>query len=204
MKDRKEKIAYDINILFPNKVYINLDRRPDRMKKMEERFALHGIGSVVRYPAVDGLGINIPSTWPHSPGQYGCLQSHLAVIKTARENRLSNILIFEDDCVFDKKFKEKFGDYIERVPNDWEMLLFGGSHTEKPVWVSDDIVKPSAAYRTHAYAIGQGIYDPLIELCEQGRKAIDEYTVELQKTFNCYCFSPDLVWQEARIDSDTR
>jgi glycosyl transferase, family 25 len=58
-------------------------------------------------------------------------------------------------------------------------------------------------YLTHAYAVNRRIYDVLIELCERGHGAIDDCTAELQKDFNCYCFVPDLVWQE-RIDSDTR
>lgn len=203
MIDKREKIAGDINTLFRYKICINLDRRPDRWKKVEAGFARHGITSVVRHPAADGLKMDIPSTWPYTPGAYGCLQSHLAVLRAARKKGTPNILIFEDDCVFDQEFKQKFADYIEQVPSDWDMLLLGGGHHEKPVKISDHIVKVKGTYLTHAYVLNQGIYDALIKLCEQGQRVVDEYTVELQKTFNCYCFAPNLVWQE-RIDSDIR
>ena len=152
---------------------------------------------------MNGLRINIPDGWPYSPGHYGCLQSHLAVLKLAQKNKAPNILIFEDDCIFDPEFNEKFLDYINQLPRNWEMLLLGARHFEDPVQVSDNIVRPTMGYLTHAYALKSGIYNALVELCEQGRGAIDDHTAALQKDFNCYCFSPDLVWQE-RIDSDTR
>ena len=203
MRGKREKSAGDINTLFRNKVCINLDRRPDRWKKMEAGFARHGITSVLRHPAVDGLKINIPSTWSYTAGAYGCLQSHLEVLREAREQGWPNILIFEDDCVFDQEFNQKFADYIEQVPSDWDTLLLGGGHHEKPNKISDHLVKATGTYFTHAYALNQGIYDALIGLCEQGLRVVDQYTVDLQKTRNCYCFVPNLVWQE-RLDSDIR
>ncbi len=192
-----------LNSIFPYKVCINLDRRPERWERMKERFVQHEILSVARFPAIDGLRINIPDAWPYSPGHYGCLQSHLAVLKLAQKNKAPSIIIFEDDCIFDPEFNQKFPHYFNQLPGSWDMLLLGGRHFEDPVKVSDNIVRPTMTYLTHAYALKRGIYNALVELCEQGRGAIDDHTAALQKDFNCYCFSPDLVWQE-RIDSDTR
>ncbi len=203
MRGKREQSAGDINTLFRYKICINLDRRPDRWKKMEAEFACHGITSVVRHPAVDGLKVSIPSTWPYTPGAYGCLQSHLDVLRIARKKGTPNILIFEDDCVFDQEFNQKFAYYIEQVPSDWDMLLLGGGHHEKPDKVSDNLVKSRGTYFLHAYALDSGIYDALIELCELGQRVVDQCTVDLQKTRSCYCFVPNLVWQE-RIDSDIR
>jgi glycosyl transferase, family 25 len=195
--------ADDLNSIFSYKVCINLDRRPERWRRMEERFAQHGILSVIRFPAIDGLGVKTPATWPYSSGHYGCLQSHLAILRQARENEVPVILIFEDDCIFDPEFNKKFVSNIKQVPADWDMLLLGGVHVEEPVKISDNVARAKMAYLTHAYAVNHSIYDVFIELCEGGQGAIDDHTVTLQKDFNCYCFVPDLIWQE-RIDSDTR
>ena len=203
MRSKRETHASDINSLFRYKVCINLDRRPERWKKVEEQFARHGITSVVRSPGVDGLKLHLPPAWPYSPGHYGCLQSHLAVLRAARKNRVPNILILEDDCVFDEEFNQKFPHYMKQVPRAWDMLLLGGKHYQEPIKVSDNVVRLRETYLTHAYALNHSIIDALIELCEQGLLAIDDYTVELQKRFHCYCFAPDLIWQE-RVDSDTR
>jgi hypothetical protein len=90
------------------------------------------------------------------------------------------------------------------VPSDWDTLLLGGGHHEKPDKISDNLVKATGEHIfAHAFALIQGIYDALIELCEQGQRVVDQCAVDLQKTRNCYCFVPNLVWQE-RIDSDIR
>ncbi|HEX8136685.1 MAG TPA: glycosyltransferase family 25 protein [Pyrinomonadaceae bacterium] len=195
--------AAELNRIFPYKVCINLDRRPERWRRTEERFAQHGISPVVRFPAIDGRGVTPPATWPYSSGHYGCLQSHLAILRQARENEVPVILIFEDDCVFDPEFNQKFVSQMKQVPADWDMLLFGGVHYEEPIKISDHVVRAKMTYLTHAYALHRRIYDVLIELCEGGQGAIDDHTVTLQKDFNCYCFVPNLIWQE-RLDSDTR
>lgn len=199
----KSDPAGDFNSIFPYKVCINLDRRPQRWERMKQRFAQHGITPVERVSATDGLTIAVPDSWPYSPGHYGCLQSHLAVLRSARESKLPNILIFEDDCIFDPEFNRKFPRYFDQLPGDWHLLFFGGRHFEDPIRVSDNVARAKMTYLTHAYALNSSLYDVLIELCEQGARAIDDYTAELQKDFNCYCFMPDLIWQE-RIDSDTR
>lgn len=202
MRGKQKQIDY-LNSLFPYKVCINLDRRPARWERMKERFVQHGIMSVERFSATDGLRMKIPDAWPYSAGHYGCLQSHLGVLRLARKNQATNLLIFEDDCIFDVDFDEKFPHFISQLPGNWDLVFFGGKHFEDPLRVSDNIAKARMTYLTHAYAVNRRIYDVLIELCERGRGAIDDCTAELQKDFNCYCFVPDLVWQE-RIDSDTR
>jgi glycosyl transferase family 25 len=199
----KPNPAADLNSLFPYKVCINLDRRPERWQRMKERFAQHGITSVERFAATDGLTIDIPDAWPYTAGHYGCLQSHLAVLRLARQNNAANILIFEDDCVFDAEFGEKFPHFMSQLPDDWHLFFLGGKHFEDPTPVSENIAKAKMTYLAHAYVVNRSIYDVLIELCEQGQRALDDYTAELQKDFNCYCFMPDLIWQE-RLDSDTR
>jgi GR25 family glycosyltransferase involved in LPS biosynthesis len=193
----------DLNSIFPYKICINLDRRPERWKRMKERFAQHGISPVVRFPAIDGSKVKTPATWPYSPGHYGCLQSHLTILRLARENEVPVILIFEDDCIFDPELNKKFASNIKQVPTDWDLLLFGGRHFEEPIKISDDVARAKMTYLTHAYAVNHSVYDVLIELCERGQGAIDDHTAALQKDYNCYCFIPDLIWQE-RIDSDTR
>ena len=69
--------------LFPHRVCINLDRRPERWERMQARFAAAAVGAVERFPAVDGGAGGVPASWPYSSGAYGCLRSHLAVVRAA-------------------------------------------------------------------------------------------------------------------------
>ena len=110
-----------LNQLFPHKVCINLDRRPERWQRMQAEFARHGVEDVRRFSAVDGSTVQLPANWKHTAGAYGCLLSHIAVVQEARELGHKSVLIFEDDAVFDPEFEIKFGSFVEQVPFDWDI-----------------------------------------------------------------------------------
>ena len=194
----------NVNNFFPDKVCINLNRRPERWEQAEAQFALHKINSVRRFPALDGWTLEVPPGWDGSPGAYGCLQSHLSVVREARRRRLSHILILEDDVVFDSDFNGKFSRYIGQLPSDWDMLLFGGLHVYvRPRKISENISKITSSYSTFAYALKQTVYDAFIELNSQSLEPVDKVNAILQQTFNCYCFMPHLAWVEENY-SDTQ
>jgi GR25 family glycosyltransferase involved in LPS biosynthesis len=194
----------NVNDFFPDKVCISLDRRPERWEQAEAQFALHKINSVKRFPALDGWTLDVPTGWDGSPGAYGCLQSHLSVVREARRRRLPQILIFEDDVVFDSEFNDRFSRYIKQLPSDWDMLLFGGLHVYvRPQKVSENISKITSSYSTFAYALKQTVYDAFIELNSQSLEPVDKVNAILQQTFNCYCFMPHLAWVEENY-SDTQ
>jgi glycosyl transferase family 25 len=200
MESEKNR-ANDLNRLFPCRVCINLDRRPDRWSRMEKMFARHNISTVQRFSGIDGQKIDVPLSWKYSRGAYGCLQSHLAIVKRTREERIPAILIFEDDCVFDHEFNEKVLAYISQVPLDWDLLFLGGWHQSELLKVSANISRSRNTWLAHAYALKHTLYDAFIEHCERGQEAVDHYLAMLQKHFNCYCCVPDLVWQQGE-DSD--
>ena len=84
---------------FPHQVCINLEKRADRWRQMQAKFAAHDLKRVVRFPAADGRKLAIPTFWDDYPGAYGCLRSHLAAVEQARAAAWPSILIFEDDAV---------------------------------------------------------------------------------------------------------
>jgi hypothetical protein len=164
---------------------------------MQARFAQHDIGTVTRFSALDGATLTPPPHWDDFPGAYGCLRSHLAVVKQAREQRLPAVLIFEDDTEFHPELDARFAHYIKQMPSGWDMIFFGGIHgAPPPARVSENVVKLTHSLSTFAYALRESIYDGFIELNEKALTVLDENTRELQKHFNCYCFMPHLAWVE--------
>src|SRR5918992_4260113 len=97
-----------LNEFFPRKFCINLERRPERWQRMQRAFAANGIDSVQRFSAVDGNAVVLPHDWIHTPGAYGCLRSHVQVVRDARDAGASSVLIFEDDAIFEPRIKELF------------------------------------------------------------------------------------------------
>ena len=65
--------------------------------------------------------MKLPPSWVHTPGALGCLLSHLEVVREARRLGVPNVLIFEDDVVFDEALEKKFSGYLDQLPADWDM-----------------------------------------------------------------------------------
>ena len=179
---------------FQNIVCINLDRRPDRWRRMQQEFAKHGIRSVHRFAAYDGDAIEKPIHWKHSAGAYGCLLSHLHVVEEARASGASSVLIFEDDTVFDPEFQQKFSEFGKQVPDDWDMLYLGALHKDQPIKLTDNISRITKANSTFAYALRSTVFDAFIDLNRKADNVLDMNSYILQERFNCYCFMPNLAW----------
>jgi glycosyl transferase, family 25 len=184
--------------VFPLKICINLDRRPERWQRMQRAFAEQDIRDVQRVSAVDGNAVPFPHNWIHTPGAYGCLLSHVQVVRNARDAAAAeSVLIFEDDAVFDPQFKEKFASFVAEVPADWDMLYFGALHKDAPVRISEHVGRITKANSTFAYAIRNTVFDEFIELNSRAEHVLDMNSYRLQERFNCYCFMPNLVWVES-------
>ena len=164
---------------------------------MQEEFARHGIQSVQRFPAVDGVVVERPAWWTHTAGAYGCLLSHLAVVSEARDSGAPHVLIFEDDAVLDPEFQEKFSRFIKEVPDDWDMLYFGALHKDEPVKISEHVGRITKANSTFAYALKRTVFDEFIALNARAEHVLDMNSYHLQQRFNCYCFMPNLAWVAA-------
>src|SRR5438128_5695159 len=156
-------------------------------------------------PLVERRNICIPAGRSHTPGAYGCLLSHVQVVREARGLGLPHLLIFEDDAVFAQDFAEKFRDRVEHVPSDWDMLFFGALHKDELIEISENISRITKANSTYAYALRDTVFDEFIELNRAATDVLDINSFRLQQRFNCYCFTPNLAWVEAgHSDAQTR
>jgi glycosyl transferase family 25 len=193
----------DINEVFPHKICINLDRRPERWNEMRAKFERCGIENVRRFAAVDGERAIVPPNWLDSPGAYGCLRSHLEVVQEARRLGAPSVLIFEDDAAFDAQLFEKFKTYFAQVPSDWDMLFFGANHMAAPLDVTENVVRITSANSTFTYALNHTVFDSFIELNSRALTAVDLNNRTLQTEHACYCFRPHLAWVED-VSSDVQ
>lgn len=193
----------DINQVFPHKFCINLDRRPERWEQMRTKFDSCGIEGVRRFAAIDGQHVAVPANWSDSPGAYGCLRSHLDIIGEARRLGAPNVLIFEDDAALDPQIQQKFKEYFQQVPSDWDMLHFGANHMAAPLPVSENVVRITSANSTFAYALNHTVFDSFIELNRKALTAVDLNNRTLQTDHACYCFTPHLAWVED-VSSDVQ
>jgi glycosyl transferase family 25 len=193
-----------LNNFFSKSFCINLDRRQDRWTTITKKFNDFGIVAE-RYSAFDGKTLTLP--YPHS-SELGGTISHLNVIKMAKELNLKNVLIYEDDVEFDSNISEKFESIIPQIPEDWDLIYFGGNHQGPIKQISENIFKLSHTYALQMYAVNSKSYDTIIDFLEdkvnkvldkkvsfKPSVAADFYLSLLQPKLNCYCIRPHLTWQ---------
>jgi GR25 family glycosyltransferase involved in LPS biosynthesis len=189
----------EINRVFSEIHCINLDRRQDRWQECQQEFEKHNL-LVERFSAIDGKSLEKHPTL--NPGQFGAIYSHRGVIELAKEKNLENILILEDDVQFDENLNLKFSEICNRIPDDWDIILFGGNHVGNNPWgrgelnfVADNVYRVTHSLALHCYAVKSTIYDRVIEAYSKLNNTNDALFAELQKDVNCYILRPHLAWQ---------
>lgn len=141
-----------------NILCINLESRKDRWSECVEQFKKLNIENLVqRYPSVlNKIGI------------LGCTMSHVNCIKIAKEKKYKNVLILEDDVVFNTDI---FYDVLIKTFNQldsnnlkYDMVYLGGNlrgHDNK--LIDKNLAKIVFAKTTHAYIINSTIYEYIID-----------------------------------------
>lgn len=147
---------------------VNLPERKDRrqliVKELEEAGMPLTPDKVEIFPAIrpDEAG-GFPSI-----GARGCFYSHLAILKQAKHQGLSNILIVEDDLEISAKFRTDQGIIVEELcQQDWDFVYFG--HVEEVEQKSSVALVPfsEGVMTTHFYAVNGRIFDRLLRFLEE-------------------------------------
>lgn len=145
--------------------YINLDYRTDRRELFEKRISDLDL-DIERFEAVKLKLEEIENPFNDSNWhkKMGCSQSHLNIIKLAKEKGLRNVWVLEDDCVFVDGFVEKAKKCIEELKSlDWDMFYFGGEPNKESIPHSDLLVRSNGAYGAHSYIVNHTFYDKIID-----------------------------------------
>lgn len=179
-------------MILENIYVINLDHRDDRLIQVTEEFAMKGI-EFTRFPAFNGMDYSGTSVMKQ--GAVGCAISHLTLLRFAREQNFSAIMVFEDDVVLSENFNRELKEMLAFLPQDWDMFYFGGSHREKPIRINERILKACKTLTTHAYLMRSSMYDAAIAEIERLIDPVDSVYADLQKQFNVYISDPPLAWQ---------
>ena len=142
-------------------VYINLLRRPDRRQNIENE--LQSIG--VKAPVIEIFrAIDYPEV-----GIYGCSESHLAVLRLAKERKYPNILIMEDDFKFLVN-AETFESQLEHLfsrPDGFDVCMLAYNMIKKEPCPGDPLMMYARDVQTASgYIVNQRMYDPLISTYE--------------------------------------
>ena len=166
--------------------YINLNKRVDRRKHIEDELMKNAL-DFERFEAIE-----------HEIGAIGCSKSHLEVIKLAKKNNFKNVLIFEDDFIFQENLQENIKKFFD-LNIDYDVLMLSYNLIDKTDGPSALIGKVKYAKTTSGYLVNQKYYDTLIKNYEEGicllenfytveNYGIDSYWSSLQEKDNWYYF----------------
>lgn len=182
-----------------NKIYvINLSRRKDRLQHITEECAKHGL-EMIRVEAVDGSKILYRIHSKRKAAIIGCYKTHLGLLKQFNDLDNDYFFIAEDDAIFAENFKEKLSNYINELPDDWDMIYLGGNIKSKGsvAEFSSNFKKALNVFCTHAYIVRKKAISALIKKVETKQWKVDVLYTEFQKENKCFITIPELAWQKA-------
>jgi len=161
--------------------YINLDKREDRRKEIEEELSKYELVGE-RYSAI---------YTPHS-GIVGCGYSHLNVLKLAKERGYKNVLILEDDFEFvvsKEELEESLTEFFENTPKYDVCLLSYIVQKSEEIPGNTLIRKIIDGQTASGYIVNADYLDVLIELYEWAIPA-------LERTNEHWNYANDMVWRD--------
>jgi len=173
---------------------INLDERTDRWQHAQQEFAKAGIlDRVQRFSAIRDVD-----------GRVGIIKSNLAIIKMAKEKKLKNVLIFEDDVQFivDNP-QDILKNSINQIGNNkWYLFYLGANTHQKLVKFKPNLILIKNAFAAHSMAYSEHMYDIFIRRYD-GIKKITNFkdildvflAQQIQETFICLMTYPMMTTQ---------
>lgn len=128
-----------------NFYYINLNRREDRKKHMEDQFKKYGFdetkikrieaidckklvnilkGDVDCFKYINNCNNRYRARSPQTLGTVACVLSHFKALLEAKKNNLEYVFILEDDIDFEyiNKWKNNLEEILEKCPENWNIL----------------------------------------------------------------------------------
>lgn len=158
-------------------IYINLDHREDRRKIMESFFEKGQIPleKVVRFPAIKRI-----------KGSLGCLESHTAALRMAKQNNWKNVLILEDDLEW-LDFENNYSklEELTKLPK-WDVILLVGWYWKY------EFPRIYDANNAGAYLVNTDYYDTLLQNRETCLRKI---TKGFGFNFNSKMLEADTGWK---------
>jgi GR25 family glycosyltransferase involved in LPS biosynthesis len=165
------------DMFFDMVYYINMDKDVDRNEHMIELLKRQGIQKYKRIPGVIVEGEIDTRNYrnfnkfeeKYVRGHLGSRASHLSAVIDAKMNNYHRILILEDDIVCLKSFNDLLLGNYNNI-QEFDMLYFGG--LQEQMFDNQIVV-------CHAYALSEGIYDDLINLCIPSGMEIDNFYAKI-------------------------
>jgi GR25 family glycosyltransferase involved in LPS biosynthesis len=174
---KKEKI--NIEYIF----VINLKKDYMRRKKISKLFEKYNITNFEFFDAINGNDyekeyneVKKNGSKIKSIGHYGCLKSHLQVLKISKNRKYKNILILEDDIFFNENIIQK----IQNIEIPYTDIIYLGGISKYVKMFYDEYAYAKHIYGCFGYLVKNTCFDKIIKLYETKENCIDIMLSHLQ------------------------
>ena len=177
-------------------VYINLDERQDRKKRVESELKKY-------FPSEKMQRFNaIKYKDAHKTNGYiGCARSHIAVLEMAIQQNWKNVLVVEDDAIW-SNFEIGYPILEKLIKNRFDVITLGVTCAK----YDKSNYKLLDGQSTTGYLINNHYYNTLIDNLKTGiehllysdnhsKYALDQYWKILQAKDTWFCVVPSLLVQ---------
>ncbi len=207
-----------INSIFDKVVCVNLVDANNKKADMIRRFKEQQIDAEFYTATKFGFANRIVTALNHTKlgrfnegmvNEFGATISHYSVIKTAFEQGINRLFVFEDDARFRKDFAAVFNTYLSNIPEDWNMIL-GYSYMQhaitpdiriNPYWI-----KSAKSWSLLAYGMDRTAMEHYIK-SQDSRCCIADsisYLMTAENGIHCYVATPSLFIPDCTTGSSIR
>jgi hypothetical protein len=182
----------EINKYISHVIYINLDARKDRDESLQKQLEVFDKNKITRMSAINN---------PENP-IVGCATSHLNAIKMARDKKYPNVLILEDDAVWEN-VKKGYSSFKNLIQKQYDVIMLGGTYKI----YNKNTYKLNSAQSAASYLINSSYYDKIINGIQtalddpNSDKNVDVMYTNMQKQANWYIVIPALMIQVKSISN---
>lgn len=154
-------------------LYINLDSRPDRKKKIDMQLEKAEVPM--------GLIHKIDGVLNNDCGHIGCAYSHVRALKYAKNKNWDRVLILEDDFEF-KQPNNMLFNTLKQLPKKFDVFMLATTYNENMSIGHPTVHKVKYATTTSGYIVQQHYYNTLISCFEDAISKMEAELIEFKKT----------------------
>jgi len=179
-------------------VYINLAKRTDRREHMEQMTSIFG-DKVIRFEAIET-----------KPGCIGCSKSHVAVLEMAISNNWKNVLILEDDVLWNHN-EDAYDTFKSLTARPFDVILLGSTFPN----YSKETFRINWTNGAFAYLVNNHYFQPLVdnfkesvalyEIQPYGWHHLDNWWNRLLTIHDCFLTAPNIIYHmDGYSDNDLK
>lgn len=192
--------------------YISRVSRTDRREAFERRAEMVGLKphwfKAVEVPKEEATPLYEGHIDITRAEKIGCSLSHQEIIRYAKEHNFENVLIFEDDCLFYKPFRQNLQRAVcELNQFEWDILYLGGEPNNIMHQVSENLYtmnNQGGIYCLHAYAVHQRFYDKILAIDAYKMPEIDVVILNMMSHYRRLYATRELLAVQDYTFSDLR